>query len=118
MTREEAIALLNEQYETCKRIYDCSVDQRKSYPNVPQFMEALDMALSALRPVSREQVEKIKKEPEEGGYDEWWCLSYGCPECGYENAGKGNFCHNCGCPFTDEAVNMVLERWKEAVDGE
>lgn len=55
MTREEAIALLNEQYETCKRIYDCSADQRKSYPNVPQFMEALGIALSALRPVSREQ---------------------------------------------------------------
>ena len=59
MTLEEAIALLNEQYETCKRIYDCSADQRKSYPNVPQFMEALDLALSALRPVSREQVEKV-----------------------------------------------------------
>ena len=58
MTREEAIALLNEQYETCKRIYDCSADQRKSYPNVPQFMEALGMALSALRPVSREQVKR------------------------------------------------------------
>ena len=49
MTREEAIALLNEQYGTCKRIYDCSADQRKSYPNVPQFMEALGMALTALR---------------------------------------------------------------------
>lgn len=49
MTLEEAIALLNEQYETCKRIYDCSADQRKSYPNVPQFMEALGMALTALR---------------------------------------------------------------------
>ena len=59
MTWEEAIELLNEQYETCKRIYDCSADQRKSYPNVPQFMEALGMALSALRPVSREQVEKV-----------------------------------------------------------
>ena len=59
MTREEAIALLNEQYETCKRIYDCSADQRKSYPNVPQFMEALGMALSALRPVSREQLDVV-----------------------------------------------------------
>lgn len=36
MTREEAIALLNEQYEICKRIYDCSADQRKNYPNVPR----------------------------------------------------------------------------------
>ena len=61
MTRGEAIALLNEQYETCKRIYDCSADQRKSYPNVPQFMEALGMALAALRPVSREQVDVVIK---------------------------------------------------------
>lgn len=82
MTREEAIALLNEQYETCKRIYDCSADQRKSYPNVPQFMEALGMALSALRPVSREQVQADKE-----GYcvelpcklgEKLWCInSYG-----------------------------------------
>lgn len=61
MAREEAIALLNEQYEICKRIYDCSADQRKSYPNVPQFMEALGMALTALRPVSREPLEKFKE---------------------------------------------------------
>lgn len=61
MTWEEAIALLNEQYETCKRIYDCSADQRKSYPNVPQFMEALGMALTALRPVRREPLEKFKE---------------------------------------------------------
>ena len=118
MTREEAIALLNEQYETCKRIYDCSADQRKSYPNVPQFMEALGMALSALRPVSREQIKKMKKEPVEGEYDELYAPTYKCPECGFENIGKGNFRQNCGCLYTDEAVEMVMERWKEVVDGE
>ena len=74
MTREEAIALLNEQYEICKRIYDCSADQRKSYPNVPQFMEALGMALSALRPVSREQVEKVWR-------GEWTPGDSICPIC-------------------------------------
>lgn len=110
MTREEAIALLNEQYETCKRIYDCSADQRKSYPNVPQFMEALDMALTALRPVRREQIKKMKKEPVEGEYDELYAPTYKCPECGFENIGKGNFCQNCGCLYTDEAVQMVMER--------
>ena len=134
MTREEAIALLNEQYETCKRIYDCSADQRKSYPNVPQFMEALGMALSALRPVSREQVEKVRgewvaKHRHRGGfrrvtgvddmgelrtitiderceYDDRYCS-----RCGKQSPDNFlNFCGYCGAPMTDEAVQMVMER--------
>ena len=117
MTREEAIALLNEQYETCKRIYDCSADQRKSYPNVPQFMEALGMALSALRPVSREQVERIWfREPYtrletkcgENG-DIVYSAVNTCMACGHETP-IGNFCHNCGAAQTREAVDMVMER--------
>ena len=112
MTREEAIALLNEQYETCKRIYDCSADQRKSYPNVPQFMEALGMALTALRPVSREQVEKVwrgewKGVPKLGVYD------MACSKCGYSTGIRfysSEFCPNCGAPMTDEAVDMVMEK--------
>ena len=118
MTREEAIALLNEQYETCKRIYDCSADQRKSYPNVPQFMEALGMALSALRPVSREQVEKAWR----GYWDhnevisnksitgKFLLPSCECSLCGCYVQQEANFCPYCGAPMTDEAVEMVLER--------
>ena len=118
MTREEAIALLNEQYETCKRIYDCSADQRKSYPNVPQFMEALGMALSALRPVSRERVEKVWRgewnyshKTKIDGFD-----VVQCSKCGQEAltlalyVKNGNFCPYCGAPMTDEAVDMVMER--------
>lgn len=108
MTREEAIALLNEQYETCKRIYDCSADQRKSYPNVPQFMEALDMALAALLPVSREQVEKVfpgcdfcKKELN----DYPFITAMG--EYGDSvNSHTPQYCPLCGRPLTPEA-------WKE-----
>ena len=120
MTREEAIALLNEQYETCKRIYDCSADQRKSYPNVPQFMEALGMALSALRPVSREQVEKIwfrdpytrlETKCGENG-DVVYSAVNTCMACGHETP-IGNFCHNCGAAQTREAVQMVMERMEE-----
>ena len=113
MTREEAIALLNEQYEICKRIYDCSADQRKSYPNVPQFMEALGMALAALRPVSREQVENVWK-------GEWEPGNPICPICGKDKFDgldadiwadwMPNFCPNCGAPMTDKAVDMVIER--------
>ena len=120
MTREEAIALLNEQYETCKRIYDCSADQRKSYPNVPQFMEALGMAISALRPVSRERVEKVWR-------GEWITptiiggRAYNIPHCSACNGvpcgtdEHTRFCAHCGAPMTDEAVEMVMERL-EALD--
>ena len=120
MTLEEAIALLNEQYETCKRIYDCSADQRKSYPNVPQFMDALGMALSALRPGSREQVEKVLR-------GEWgrYCFSddshgYQCKNCGVQLDDPvyyRSFCPKCGKAMTDEAVQMVMERLEALKDG-
>ena len=123
MTREEAIALLNEQYETCKRIYDCSADQRKSYPNVPQFMEALGMALTALRPVSREQVEKVWRGEWIGDNDERVGTIDGsptksatCSVCGNWLVGSdeydcsGHFCPACGRAMTDESVQMVMER--------
>lgn len=64
-----------------------------------------EAAISALRPVSREQVEKvwhgrwIKHE----GYDE-------CSECHAKSIFGYNYCHNCGAPMTDEAVQMVMER--------
>ena len=108
MTREEAIALLNEQYETCKRIYDCSADQRKSYPNVPQFMEALGIALSALRPVGREQVEKVWRghwvKCKHADY-------YVCNKCStVSKTGEDDFCKSCGRAMTAEAVEMVMER--------
>lgn len=74
-------------------------------------------ALSALRPVSREQVEKMKKEPVEGEYDELYAPTYKCPECGFENIGSGNFCRNCGCLHTDKAVEMVMERCEALEDG-
>ena len=123
MTWEEAIELLNEQYETCKRIYDCSADQRKSYPNVPQFMEALGMALTALRPVTREQVEMVRGEwididgekvpVDKYGQPFGWAMCSACGE--YLTASDeypciGNFCPNCGAPMTDKAVDMVMER--------
>ncbi len=110
MTREEAIALLNDQYETCKRIYDCSADQRKSYPNVPQFMEALDLALSALRPITREQAEKMRGEWVQVAYE---LAHLKCSECNHSINrfyGVSEFCPSCGAPMTDEAVDILWKR--------
>lgn len=96
MTREEAIG----------RILDHMEAHRIGvYPHI-KIKEALDLALSALRPVSREQVEKAWR---------------GCEKCNgageysryAENLTKillAKYCPHCGRPLTDEAVDMVMER--------
>ena len=123
MTREEAIKSLQNiiEYWTYK----------------PTEVEAAKMAIAALRPVSRERVEKV---------------FHGCEICREEKKVKSDnfcgaatmrivgdsidlrgdekkikffghiyapsfsvkFCPFCGKPLTDEAVDMMLERWKEA----
>ena len=75
---------------------------------------------TALRSVSREQMEKLwrgewKGVPKLGVYD------MACSKCGYSPGIRfysANFCPHCGAPMTDEAVDMMLEMWKEAVDSE
>ena len=78
---------------------------------------ALKVALSALRPVSRERVERIWfREPYtrletkcgENG-DIVYSAVNTCMACGHETP-IGNFCHNCGAAQTREAVEMVMER--------
>lgn len=82
--------------------------------------EALDLAIAALHPVSREQVEQVWRsywDRFSNGYadgyevyDEWQCR-----KCGFEVETDGpetlpQFCPSCGAPMTGEAVQMVLER--------
>ena len=86
---------------------------------------------TALRPVSREQVEKgrwifrpYKKMP--------WCTQAICSECGsvVENnsslsqesgiklfAESNPFCRRCGAPMTDEAVEIRLKELEVLKDG-
>lgn len=117
MTREEAIALLNEQYEICKRIYDCSADQRKNYPNVPQFMEALGMALSALRPITREQVEKMRGKWIDARYSSKDVPKCQCSICEKKYIGlETDFCQYCGAPMTDKAVDILWKRLEAMQD--
>ena len=105
MTREEAINRIEDHME---------VHHIGEYPHI-KLKEALDMALSALRPVSREQVEKVWR-------GEWVPVGDStfynkCSKCGKITVGKRLFCSSCGAPMTDEAVEMVMERLEELSNG-
>lgn len=75
-------------------------------------------ALKALRPVSREQVEKVLRGE---WVDKGIVLKFViCSKCGTnfeENFADYPFCPHCGAPMTDEAVQMVMERMEALKDG-
>ena len=118
MTREEAIALFEKQLTAAQVVLDSGFG---SNPGENNFLyrrrkEMAEIALSALRPVSREQVEKVLR-------GEWTPGDSICPIC-EKNKFDGldadiwadwmpNFCPNCGAPMTDEAVEMVVRRLEE-----
>ena len=86
-----------------------------------QVTEALTMAADALRSVSRERVEEMWrgewKESKDFDYAFWICS-----RCGFASEASAapklyKFCPSCGCPLTDEAVEMVMKRL-EALRGE
>ena len=112
MTREEAIAVLREKYDYCKSFYDFAAHPEEDYPEMTKYLYALQIAFSALRPITREQVEKVwrgewKGVPKLGVYD------MACSKCGYSTGIRfysSEFCPNCGAPMTDKAVDMVMER--------
>lgn len=119
MTREEAIALFEKQLTAAQVVLDSGFG---SNPGENDFLyrrrkEMAEIALTALRPVSREQVEKVwrahwNESTHLGGF-------VYCSRCGYNalEANNYTFCPKCGRPFTDEAVEMVMERL-EALFGE
>ena len=116
MTREEAI----EYFESLLKRFEEMYETETSYwgkAHTETTIEATRLALSALRPVSRERVEKVWR-------GEWNQDEHGrvvCNRCGsiaaigtenaLHNAKKyDRFCFYCGAPMTDEAVEMVMER--------
>lgn len=100
MTREEAINVLN----------NFPIDFRNS--GGFEAMEALKIAILALRPVSREQVEKVWRGvwkhylPPLGAGN----IQCRCTKCGRTPDVETPFCAWCGAPMTDEAAEMVMER--------
>ena len=83
----------------------------------PQIME-LVQNIAALRPVSRERVERMRGE----WIDLRECYNdvpkRQCSHCGKVLIGlETPFCEACGAPMTDEAVGMVMERLEELSNG-
>ena len=107
MTREEAIKIL---VRAQRGLIATALSEYEH-----KMIEALEMALSALRGPTREQVEKVWGGewigiPNMGVYD------IACSKCGYSTGIRfwsSDFCPNCGAPLTDEAVDMVMERLEE-----
>lgn len=86
----------------------------------PVQKQAYLMALAALRPVSREQAEKMRGEwVRTHSTDNFWTEVWKCSYCGFEddNGDCFDFCPECGQPKTNEAVDMMLERLEALKDG-
>ena len=143
MTREEAIALFEKQLTAAQVVLDSGFGSNPGENNslYRRRKEMAEIALSALRPVSREQVERMRgewvaKHRHRGGfrrvtgvddmgeqrtitiderceYDDRYCS-----KCGKQSPDNFlNFCGYCGAPMTDEAVDMVMERLEALKDG-
>ena len=102
MTREEA----NEILEDCNLCH--YTPSREAAEAVISALDPLEI-ISALRPVSREKVEKWRGELVSTGV-----ISCKCSKCNKwilkSNAHEYNFCPYCMAPVTDEAVDMVMGR--------
>lgn len=125
MTREEAIEILQEEHDWCQE--PCYV------------IKAIEKAIAALRPISREQVEKVwgsckvcngemtlyqhtnTTKLHMGTFGKATTLVTECNACpphadccmkgiSANSAFIINYCPECGRPLTDEAVQMVMQR--------
>ena len=121
MTRAEAIVRL----EKLIALYEMASTENKMI-DYSGIIDTLKFSLSALRPVSREQVEKVERMRGEWVKPHWRnstsCAV--CSQCGFEAYHHEYhgvqdtylFCPSCGAPMTDEAVQMVMERLEAPKD--
>ena len=118
MIREEKIKRLKALKARCERLI---VSSDRGPEEWRKDAEALDLALTALRGPTREMVERMRGEwmfpifADQQDTNDPRCQ---CSECGSIETplARHRFCPACGAPMTDEAVDMMLERWKEALD--
>lgn len=109
MTREEARKILQKLATNSLCVEDYSNDKIKISSR---------MGAQALRPVSRETVEKVWRGvwkhylPPLGAGN----IQCRCTKCGRTSDVETPFCAWCGAAQTDEAVEMVMERLEALKD--
>lgn len=82
-----------------------------------EFEDIMDTAISALRPITREQVEKMRTNVADIHADDPEGDYALCEACG-DYVLVDNFCSSCGSPLTDEAVDILVKRLKEVLKDE
>ena len=117
MTREEII----HEYEAAVTAHAAAA--AAGIKGAEKSYELFKAGLSALRPVSREQVGKVWRGEWIIGEPDVLGVPIHCSRCGWGSGHadqrawmeyKGHiFCGHCGAPMTDEAVEMVMERLEE-----
>ena len=114
MTRAEAI----ERLEKLIALYEMASTENKMI-DYSGIIDTLKFSLSALRPVSREQVEKAWRGewkhylPPLGAGN----VQCRCTKCGRTPDVETPFCAWCGSPMTDEAGGILLKRLEEMRNG-
>ena len=124
-SREAALKSCKDRLEHLENApsHHCGKRQRQ------RAIELEKVKIEALRPVTREQVERVRGEwididgekvpVDKYGQPFGWAMCSACGE--YLTASDeypciGHFCPNCGAPMTDKAVDMVMERLEELRD--
>ena len=121
MTQEEAIVNL----EKLIALFHTASEQNKMV-DYSKIIETLEFAAAALRPVSRELVEKVWKGEWIVGEPNGLGFPIHCSRCGWGtdhadprkwmDYGGHIFCGHCGAPMTDEAVDILLKRLEALKD--
>ena len=120
MTREEAIKYAKSKKMMLESLIyndDCKYGNYAMYSTELSFVNAV---ISALRPVSREQVEKVWRGEWEHKKSPYDYKIFVCTRCKKQISIQGGpliFCPSCGAPMTDKAMQMVMERL-EALENE
>lgn len=120
MTREEAIKYGENKLTTLGALGYNDFYTPGEYCGYYDEFSFVTAALSALRPFTREQAEKVwrgewvhKRSP----YD---YKIFVCEKCGKQISIQGenmDFCPACGAAQTDKAVEMVMKRLEALKDG-
>lgn len=128
MTREEAIKYFGSLLDRFEAMLKTETSHWGK-THVQTSIEAVQIALTALRPVSREKIEKVWRGEWVGSadgyadgelvYDTWTCS-----ECGYVIDEEDDpdmlpqFCPKCYAAMTDKAEDIVMERLEALKDAD